>query len=104
MQPAQGAAARAPKWRQQSEQLKAAMRANRQLAAAKARGEDLRTVQLDTGPELPDDRVPCPHCGRRYAADVAQRHIPKCKDIVAKPGVLRANAGRGAYARSGGGR
>jgi hypothetical protein len=93
-----------PKWRQQSEALKAAMHVSRQLEAAKACGEDLRTVQLDTGPELPDDRVPCPHCGRRYAADVAERHVPRCKDIVARPGVQRAKAGRGAYAaRSGGG-
>lgn len=88
-----------PKWKQQSEQLKAAMRVNKQIAAAQARGEDIRTLKIDSGPELPDDRVPCPHCGRRYAPDVADRHIPKCKDIVAKPGMQRANAGRGAYAR-----
>lgn len=48
-------------------------------------------------------RVPCPHCGRRFAELVAERHIPKCVDIRAKPGRLMAAGGRGAHMRSGGG-
>jgi hypothetical protein len=31
------------------------------------------------GSEPPaDDRVPCPHCGRKFNAMAAERHIPKC--------------------------
>ena len=32
-----------------------------------------------------DDRVPCPHCGRKFNNEVAERHIPKCKTTFAKP-------------------
>lgn len=31
------------------------------------------------------DYVQCPHCGRNYAPTVAERHIPKCVNILAKP-------------------
>jgi hypothetical protein len=31
------------------------------------------------------DYVQCPHCGRNYAPGVAERHIPKCVNIQAKP-------------------
>lgn len=32
-----------------------------------------------------DDYVQCPYCGRKYNQEVANRHIPKCKDIINKP-------------------
>jgi len=36
-------------------------------------------------PSAPDSSlVPCPHCGRRFNATAAERHIPKCNDIKAK--------------------
>jgi hypothetical protein len=31
------------------------------------------------------DYIQCPHCGRNYAPKVAERHIPKCVNIQAKP-------------------
>lgn len=31
------------------------------------------------------DYIQCPHCGRNYAPNVAERHIPKCVNIQAKP-------------------
>jgi hypothetical protein len=31
------------------------------------------------------DYIQCPHCGRNYAPTVAERHIPKCVNIQAKP-------------------
>lgn len=42
------------------------------------------------------DYIQCPHCGRNYAPNVAERHIPKCVNIQAKPkpppGINRMNA------------
>lgn len=31
-----------------------------------------------------DDRVECPYCHRRFAADTAARHVPSCKDRMNK--------------------
>lgn len=90
-------AQKVPKWKQQSAQLRAAMAANRQVVDAKAQGKDLRS--LPPAPSMPDDRVPCPHCGRKFAELAAERHIPRCKDIMAKPGRLQAGGGRGAHMR-----
>jgi hypothetical protein len=45
-------------------------------------------------------RVPCPHCGRRFAQLTAERHVPKCKDIQAKPSGLKAGGGRSAHMRA----
>lgn len=33
-------------------------------------------------PSDTSDYVPCPHCGRKFNEAVAERHIPKCKNIV----------------------
>ena len=36
-----------------------------------------------------DHYVDCKYCGRKYAPDVAERHIPKCANIVNKPGGIK---------------
>lgn len=36
-----------------------------------------------------DHYVECKYCGRKYAPDVAERHIPKCANIVNKPGGIK---------------
>lgn len=40
------------------------------------------------------DYVQCPHCQRRYNQTAAERHIPKCKDIKAKPKMLKKGSRR----------
>ncbi|KAL9953865.1 hypothetical protein ACROYT_G041338 [Oculina patagonica] len=35
------------------------------------------------------DYVQCPHCERKFNPATAERHIPKCKDIKAKPAPLK---------------
>jgi hypothetical protein len=55
-QAAVGAAAKKSKWQSQSEQLRAAMKAQRNIAAAVARGEDIRNLPMDPALDLPDDR------------------------------------------------
>lgn len=62
--------------------------------------QDIRDIPLFQS-DVPDDRVECPHCGRKFAELVAERHIPKCSDIKAKPNFLGAGAGRGAHMRNG---
>lgn len=63
-----------PKWKQQHLEFQSAMKMGR--------------VEPGGGPPpmpVQDMRIECPHCGRRFAEDVAERHIPKCKTIVNKP-------------------
>lgn len=110
--PKQGVAAaskKMPKWKIQHEQFQAAMRAVQQQRLVEqghqgmGGGEMMNMKSGKAGPArmgplppppapLPselDDRVPCPHCGRKFAEDVANRHIPKCATTVAKPKGIR---------------
>eukprot|EP00796_Vickermania_ingenoplastis_P002086 gene2086-1267_t len=62
-----------PKWKIQHEQLQAALKS-------------MHSGNTGPAPEqAPDDRVPCPHCGRKFAFLTAERHIPACASTKAKP-------------------
>jgi hypothetical protein len=65
-----------PKWKRDRELLQAALRAGKEIEEAKKNGIDLKT--LPPPPPVHDDRVPCPGCGRKFASDTAEKHIPKC--------------------------
>jgi len=65
------------KWKSESENLRAVMKYNRELAAAQKAGRDISTLPPPPK-QLHDDRVACPHCDRKFKTDVAERHIPKC--------------------------
>eukprot|EP01004_Peranema_trichophorum_P002228 NODE_1323_length_2011_cov_40.238877_g1110_i1.p1 GENE.NODE_1323_length_2011_cov_40.238877_g1110_i1~~NODE_1323_length_2011_cov_40.238877_g1110_i1.p1 ORF type:complete len:580 (+),score=175.94 NODE_1323_length_2011_cov_40.238877_g1110_i1:70-1809(+) len=72
-----------PKWKQQHEDFQNALRCARGLGPITSNFG----AGPNSGPPPPpvDTRTECPHCGRRFAEDVAERHIPKCKNTVHKP-------------------
>ena len=49
------------------------------------RAHEIAIQMSEAMPAQPDTRVKCPYCERRYAQNVADRHIPRCKDIVNRP-------------------
>lgn len=81
---AQTGTSKESKWRQQSEQFREAIRQARMYQQAKDQG--LPTSALPPpAPSAPDPSlIPCPHCGRRFNENAAERHIPKCQNIKAK--------------------
>lgn len=72
------------KWKQQSDALRSAMKASRQIKEAQERGEDISKIKFEATAEEDDDRVACPYCGRKFAEKAAERHIPHCKESMAK--------------------
>ena len=89
-----------PKWKRDHMAFQAAMTACKQNSGAEASGMP-PPAGLPPPPEC-DDRIPCPHCGRRFNALAAERHIPKCQAISAKPKTLtRAAASRRSPLRQG---
>ncbi|KAL3136295.1 Zinc finger C2HC domain-containing protein 1A [Trebouxia sp. C0010 RCD-2024] len=78
------------KWRNQSDQLRAAMASSKGGPEASVTAFGGAPIASAPDPSL----VPCPHCGRRFNEIAAERHIPKCQDIRAKPSRLLAGAGQ----------
>jgi len=72
-------------WRAKSEAFRAAMKDAQMVKKFQKEGRPLSELPppAATAPEL-DDRTPCPHCGRRFGEQQAQRHIPLCKAKQAK--------------------
>eukprot|EP01039_Chlorochromonas_danica_P008185 gene8185-9029_t len=79
-----------PKWKAQSSAFRQAMQAMREYNKAKAAGDPLPPPVV-TAPD--PSLILCPHCGRRFNEKAAERHIPKCQSIVAKPSALKRGAG-----------
>jgi len=71
--------AAANNWRAQSEAFRQAMRDARRTMAHMAAGRPLSELPMPAASALEmDDRVECPHCGRRFGCIQAERHIPRC--------------------------
>ncbi|KAH8344016.1 hypothetical protein KR084_003159 [Drosophila pseudotakahashii] len=68
-------------WRKKHEEFIQSIRAAKQVQAHLARGGKLS----DLPPPPPSenaDYIQCPHCGRRFNQQAAERHIPKCVNMV----------------------
>ena len=63
----------------------------RKLKAYQANGGDIRKLPPPP-PSNYDHYIACKYCGRKYAPDVAERHIPKCANIINKPGGIKPSA------------
>jgi len=71
--PAKGPAKKVPKWKQQSQQFRNAMKA--------VAGDDENngpTTYVPAPPEEDTSRTQCPTCGRSFNEEAAKRHIPFC--------------------------
>lgn len=78
-------------WRDKSLELRQAMREARKFSKALAAGDPLPPAPAPSGP--PAHYVQCPTCGRSFSEKAGERHIPKCKDIRAKPSFLAKGSG-----------
>ncbi|XP_022242225.1 uncharacterized protein LOC106459942 isoform X2 [Limulus polyphemus] len=68
-------------WRTQHENFIASIRQAKAVQKHLASGGKLSDLPPPPPSENPD-YVPCPHCGRKFNGAAAERHIPKCKNIV----------------------
>ena len=87
---------RCPKWQRDHQALQAALSRGRRGSSTKGGGSGggSRTPLSSVDQiESQDDRVLCDHCGRRFGALAAERHIPKCRSILAKPKMLVRGGG-----------
>lgn len=76
--------AQKPNWRQKHEDFIKAIRYAKQATQYEKSGGRLADLPPPPPSHNPD-YIQCPHCGRNYAPNVAERHIPKCVNIQAKP-------------------
>jgi len=87
-----GASEKKAKWKADHEQFQNALKSAKTYADAKEKGGALPPpVMSAPDPSL----IPCPHCGRRFNEKAAERHIPQCNNIKAKPSSLKRGTGTG---------
>ena len=85
-------AAKQSKWRQERARLQEAIQAGKQISQALKEGKPLASIPVAVS-SVPDDRVQCPHCLRRFAEQTAERHIPHCKNTQSRLGSKLAAGG-----------
>ena len=77
-------AKKVPKWKQQSEQLRRATGAP-PAASSSSGGGGGGGGGAPAEPYVDPSYVQCPNCQRRFNEHAAERHIPQCKNILARP-------------------
>ena len=82
-----------PKWKAQSSALREAMKQMREVKKAEESGVPLSALPPAPAAAPDPSLVQCPNCGRRFNQSAAERHIPKCATIKAKPTTLRRGQG-----------
>ncbi|XP_055903996.1 zinc finger C2HC domain-containing protein 1C isoform X2 [Eupeodes corollae] len=75
------ASAKKSNWRKKHEEFIAAIRAAKEVQAYLAKGGKLSDLPPPPPSENPD-YVTCPHCSRRFNEAAANRHIPKCANML----------------------
>ena len=94
-----GGAGGIPKWKLQSLQFRQAMKAANGGGGDGGGGfmSDPESDQINQqlAQMASDSLIPCPHCNRRFNEKAAERHIPKCQSIKAKPSFLSKNSNTG---------
>lgn len=68
-------------WRQKHEEFIAAIRAAKQVQVHLAKGGKLSDLPPPPPSENPD-YIQCPHCLRRFNESAAERHIPRCANMI----------------------
>eukprot|EP01084_Bolivina_argentea_P062331 113964_1 len=82
------------KWRQQSNQLREAIKVSRAVSKAQKEGKSITDLPIRYSEPDPS-YVQCPHCSKRFNQMAGERHISKCLSIRAKPKMLMQGSGIG---------
>lgn len=78
------------KWKEQSKQFREAMK----MARLAKKAEETGGPMPEFKPSAPDPSlIRCQHCGRSFNERAAERHIPLCSNIKAKPTSLKRGTG-----------
>ena len=64
------------KWKREHEELVKAIKMSRLIQKVQEEGGDISKIPV-APPSKNEDYVECQYCYRRYAQNVAERHIPK---------------------------
>ena len=75
---AAAAAAKKSKWKEESAQFRAAMKASREVTKCLAEGGDLSKLPPMPSSAPPTASVTCPHCARTFNETSGPRHIEVC--------------------------
>lgn len=88
------------KWKEQSRQFREAMRSARgatgggDVVVAVGGGGGGGGAPAPSQPYIDPTLIQCPNCQRRFNDKAAERHIPVCKSIIAKPASLKKGGGQ----------
>lgn len=93
-----------PKWKADSLAFRQAMKQARQVSVAEKKSKETGIPLAQLLPSNPTNDpandpvyatyIQCPTCGRRFNEMAGARHIPKCRDIIAKPSRLISHSGQ----------